>query len=266
MKKMRNSFRRRCFRTLTTSAGREKRSVEGEKKGTFFSRFARQSLRAGSPVILKIRFPRMKLQSRTHVCVWKGDTPYLNVSSSLQTQDLRPPDRGLRLVFGNCYLVEVHLRAKTTGRDLPGKIKKIGDLGNDKYTRFVLWKTVRTAEPIPLNTFGRFQGKMAALRRSRRNTESGAIRAADRRSHYRQHGRSLTRSAPQNTPDRLFLESSPALSPRGTVSAPLKRARPERTHGAKGSPFPPPSRGPRAWPRQQGREETSASAEASRTG
>ena len=169
------------------------------------------------------------------------------MSSSLQTQDLRPPDRGLRLVFGNCYLVEVHLRAKTTGRDLPGKIKKIGDLGNDKYTRFVLWKTVRTAEPIPLNTFGRFQGKMAALRRSRRNTESGAIRAADRRSHYRQHGRSLTRSAPQNTPDRLFLESSPALSPRGTVSAPLKRARPERTHGAKGSPFPPPSRGPRAW-------------------
>ena len=208
----------------------------------------------------------MKLQSPYTRGFWKGDTPYLNVSSSLQTQDLRPPDRGLRLVFGNCYLVEVHLRAKTTGRDLPGKIKKIGDLGNDKYTRFVLWKTVRTAEPIPLNTFGRFQGKMAALRRSRRNTESGAIRAADRRSHYRQHGRSLTRSAPQNTPDRLFLESSPALSPRGTVSAPLKRARPERTHGAKGSPFPPPSRGPRAWPRQQGREETSASAEASRTG
>ena len=219
------------------------------------------------PQSKKFFFPRTKLQSPfTHVCVWKGDTPCVNVSSSLQTQDLRPPDRGLRLVFGNCYLVEVHLRAKTTGRDLPGKIKKIGDLGNDKYTRFVLWKTVRTAEPIPLNTFGRFQGKMAALRRSRRNTESGAIRAADRRSHYRQHGRSLTRSAPQNTPDRLFLESSPALSPRGTVSAPLKRARPERTHGAKGSPFPPPSRGPRAWPRQQGREETSASAEASRTG
>ena len=149
------------------------------------------------------------------------------------------------------------------------EIFKVGDLGNDKYKRFLLWKTVRTAEPIPLNTFLRFQGKMAALGRSRRNTESGAIRAADRRSHYRQHGRSLTRSAPQNTPDRLFLESSPALSPRGTVSAPLKRARPERTHGAKGSPFPPhtpPSRGPRAWPRQQGREGTSASAEASRAG
>ena len=138
------------------------------------------------------------------------------------------------------------------------EILKVGDLGNDKYKRFLLWKTVRTAEPIPLNTFLRFQGKMAALGRSRRNTESGAIRAADRRSHYRQHGRSLTRSAPQNTPDRLFLESSPALSPRGTVSAPLKRARPERTHGAKGSPFPPhtpPSRGPRAWPAGARRDE-----------
>ena len=101
---------------------------------------------------------------------------------------------------------------------------------------------------------------MAALVRSRRNTESGAIRAADRRSHYRQHGRSPKRSTPQNTPDRLFLESSPALSPRGTVSAPLKRARPERTHGAKGSlTFSPTHatrhRGTRAWPAGARRDE-----------
>ena len=99
------------------------------------------------------------------------------------------------------------------------EILKVGDLGNDKYKRFLLWTPVRTAEPIPLNTFLRFQGKMAALGRSRRNTESGAIRAADRRSH------TASTDAPRRGARRRThrIDSSSSRLPRCLLAGPSRR-------------------------------------------